>query len=127
MLFISIKIYNVCYIIQNDIYLHEILNIKIMLLPKIEEVLVNLGENIKLARLRRNYSSILVAERAGISRNTLVSIEKGKAGVSIGNYIQVLFVLGLEKDLEKVALDDKLGRKLQDAKIQTRKRAPKKK
>ena len=98
-----------------------------MLLPKIEEVLVNLGENIKLARLRRNFSSQLVAERAGISRSTLISIEKGKAGVSIGNYIQVLFVLGLEKDLEKVALDDKLGRKLQDANIQTRKRVPKKK
>ena len=98
-----------------------------MLLPKIEEVLINLGENIKLARLRRKFSSQLVAERAGISRSTIVSIEKGKAGVSIGNYIQVLFILGLEKDLEKVALDDQLGRKLQDADMQSRKRAPKKK
>jgi len=98
-----------------------------VLLPNVKKILVNLGENIKLARLRRKYSSQLVAERAGISRSTLVSIEKGEPGVSIGNYIQVLFVLGLEKDLEKVALDDKLGRKLQDANIQTRKRAPKKK
>ena len=98
-----------------------------VLLPNVKKVLSNFGENIKLARLRRKYSSQLVAERAGISRSTLVSIEKGEAGVSIGNYIQVLFVLGLEKDLEKVALDDKLGRKLQDANIQTRKRAPKKK
>ena len=98
-----------------------------ILLPKTEKILLNLGERIKLARLRKNYSSELIAERAGISRSTLISVEKGKAGVSIGNYIQVLFVLGLEKDLEKVALDDILGRKLQDANIQTRKRAPKKK
>ena len=98
-----------------------------MLLPKLETVLENLGENIKLARLRRRYSSELVSERAGISRSTLISIEKGKSGVSIGNYLQVLFVLGLEKDVEKIALDDELGRKLQDANLQTKKRAPKRK
>jgi len=98
-----------------------------MLLPKLESVLENLGENIKLARLRRKYSSELVSERAGISRSTLISIEKGKSGVSIGNYLQVLFVLGLEDGFGKIALDDELGRKLQDANLQTRKRAQKRK
>ena len=98
-----------------------------MILPRLETILETLGENIKLARLRRKFSIAQIAERAGIGRNTLISIEKGKAGVAIGNYLQVLFVLGLESDLLQVAQDDDLGRKLQDAQLQTRKRAPKKK
>jgi len=98
-----------------------------MILPQLNIILETLGDNIKLARLRRKFSTEQVAERSGISRSTLISIEKGKAGVAIGNYIQVLFVLGLEKDLLKIAEDDVLGKKLQDAQLQTRKRAPKKK
>lgn len=98
---------------------------KIHLLPKNRRLLENLGENLKLARLRRKLSTTQVAERAGISRATLWSMEKGSANVAIGSYLQVLFVLGLEKDLSKVASDDELGRKLQDAKLSVRKRAPK--
>jgi transcriptional regulator with XRE-family HTH domain len=56
-----------------------------------------------------------VAERAGIARSTLALIEKGTPGVSMSAYLQVLFVLGLEKDLLNVATNDPLGRKLQDA------------
>jgi len=66
-----------------------------------------------------------VSERANISRPTLISIEKGNPNVSIGAYIKVLAVLGLEKDIIKVARDDELGRKLQDANLLIRKRAPK--
>jgi transcriptional regulator with XRE-family HTH domain len=99
---------------------------EIILLPKAEKILLELGENIKLARLRRKLSSEQISERAGISRKTLYSIEKGSSGVSIGYYLQVLFVLGLEKDLLKVASDDILGRKLQDAELLIKKRAPKK-
>ena len=58
-----------------------------------------------------------VAERAGIARSTLQLIEQGEAGVAMSSYLQVLFVLGLEKDLLKVAADDPLGRKLQDAEL----------
>jgi DNA-binding XRE family transcriptional regulator len=67
-----------------------------------------------------------VAERANISRPTLLSIEKGMPGVAIGSYAQVLFVLNLERDLLKVAADDILGRKLQDAELRVKERAPKK-
>ena len=86
----------------------------------------DLGENIKLARLRRKFTSEQVAERAGIVRSTLWQIEKGSTSVSIGTYLQVLFVLGLEKDFEKLAKDDEMGRKLQDAGLLTKERAPKK-
>jgi len=97
-----------------------------VLLPKVQKILEQLGENIKLARLRRKLSAEQVAERAGISRSTLWQIEKGTPSVTMGAYIQVLFVLGLEKDLLQVANDDVLGRKLQDAQLQVKERAPKK-
>jgi len=98
-----------------------------IILPKTRRILTELGENIKLARLRRKLSAEQVAERAGISRPTLVEIEKGSPSVSIGSYLLVLKVLGLEEDLLSVARDDILGRKLQDAKITAGERAPKRK
>ncbi|MBC7889191.1 MAG: helix-turn-helix transcriptional regulator [Ferruginibacter sp.] len=99
---------------------------KEILLPSISRILKELGENIKLARLRRKLSAEQVAERAGISRPTLLSIEKGIPGVSLASCAQVLFVLNLEKDLLKVGADDVLGRKLQDAGLNVKQRAPKK-
>ncbi len=78
-----------------------------------------------MARLRRDLSAEQVAERAGIGRATLTRLEQGKEGVSINVYIKVLSVLGLEGDLLKVAEDDLLGRRLQDAKLTIPKRASK--
>jgi len=98
---------------------------KVVILPKTRRILEEMGENIKLARLRRKFSSEQVAERANISRPTLTAIEKGKPTVSIGSYLLVLQVLGLEKDFLLLAKDDELGRKLQDASISTNERAPK--
>ena len=95
-----------------------------ILLPRAQKPISVLGENIKLARLRRKFSAEQVAERANISRPTLVSIEKGNPNVTIGAYVKVLSVLGLENDIMEVANDDKLGRRLQDAKLIVRERAP---
>jgi transcriptional regulator with XRE-family HTH domain len=99
---------------------------KTVLLPKLTKILEEMGENIKLARLRRKLTTEQVSERAGISRSTLWQVEKGLPSVSLGTYAQVLFVVGLEKDLQLIAKDDVLGRKLQDAELSIRKRAPKK-
>ena len=96
------------------------------LLPSQQRALTTLGENIKYARLRRDLSSEQIAERAGISRNTLIKIEKGDEGVAIGYYFRVLAVLGLDKDILLVAKDDELGRRLQDVKLTVKKRASKK-
>ena len=98
-----------------------------MISPKINKILAQLGENIKLARLRRRLSTQQISERAGISRPTLSAIEKGMPNVSIGLYLQVLFVLGLAEDIINVASDDALGRKLQDANLTVKERAPKSK
>lgn len=97
-----------------------------LLLPTASKILTQLGEDIKLARLRRKLSTEQVAERAGISRSTLWLIEKGTPSVTMGAYLQVLFVMGLEKNLLLMASDDVLGRKLQDAEILVKKRATKK-
>lgn len=93
-------------------------------LPRIQRILEELGENIRLARLRRWLSATQVAERAGMARTTLTNIEKGHPGVGIGQYLNVLKVLGLEEDFLLLAKDDVLGRKLQDAALETGQRAP---
>ena len=98
-----------------------------ILLPQTQEILNQMGEQIRLARLRRHLSAELVAERAGISRVTLSNIEKGSPSVAIGSYAAVLHALnGMDKDLLLIAKDDELGRKLQDLELPTRRRAPKK-
>ncbi len=97
---------------------------QIYLLPRAEEALKTLGENLRLARLRRNITSKLQAERAGISLMTLHKVEHGSPSVAIGNYLQVLITLGMEGEVANLAANDPLGRKLQDlGLVRTRQRA----
>ena len=84
------------------------------------------GEQIKLARLRRNLSVAQVAERATCSSLTVSRIEKGVPTVAIGIYLRVLFALQLDDDILALAKDDELGRALQDMNLPPRKRASKK-
>lgn len=98
-----------------------------ILLPRHRKVLAGLGENLKLARLRRRLSAEQVAERAGISRATLYHIERGSPNVAMGSYFLVMRVLGLEGDFARLGADDALGRRLQDASLVTKQRAPKRK
>lgn len=95
------------------------------ILPKNLKILKELGEHIQLARLRRKLSAEQIHERTGLGRKTIHNIEQSLPTVAIGSYLQVLFVLGLEKDVNLVAAADPLGRKLQDAGIISNKRAPK--
>lgn len=83
--------------------------------PTLKQTLKLLGENIRLARLRRKISMEMLSERAGMSRNTLRAIERGDSAVTLGAYGSVLFCLGLDNDLLLIAKDDPLGRRLQDA------------
>ena len=94
------------------------------LYPSSARSLLALGQRIKDARLRRRFSAETVAARAGINRQTLTKIEQGVSSVTMGNYFQVLVVLGLDKDMNSVAGDDVLGRRLQDAELPQRSRAP---
>jgi transcriptional regulator with XRE-family HTH domain len=92
---------------------------KTIILPKHKLILEEMGQNIKLARKRRKLLTTQISERADVSRSTLFLIEQGDEGVSIGNYFNVLRVLGLEMDFLKLASDDILGRKLQDLELLT--------
>lgn len=96
----------------------------ITLLPATQRHLADLGENLRLARLRRQLSALQISERAGISPPTLRAIERGDPNVSMGAYASVLLCLGLDKQLAQVGREDELGRKLQDAQISVGKRAP---
>lgn len=90
---------------------------KQIVFPKHKKILDIFGENMKLARKRRKLTTIQVAERADISRNTLYLIEKGNPGVSVGAVFNVMRVLGLQDDFLKLAADDEFGRKLRDIEL----------
>ena len=97
-------------------------------MPDTEEILRIMGEQIKLARLRRNLSVELVAERAGISRTSVWKVESGNPAVAMGIYAAVLHALNrMDQDLLLVAKDDEMGRALQDLELVARKRAPRRK
>ena len=85
------------------------------LLPATELRLQQLGERLRLARLRRRLTGKQVAERAGMTPITLRSLENGSSGVTIGAYLAVMQTLGAEKDLDLLLKDDTLGRDLHDA------------
>jgi transcriptional regulator with XRE-family HTH domain len=87
------------------------------LLPATSELLHQFGERLRLARLRRRLSAKQVAERAGMHPMTLRSLERGGSGVTIGAYLAVMQVLGIEKELDHLAQADTLGRSLQDARL----------
>ena len=97
----------------------------VILSPKTQKILLSVGEQIKLARLRRKLSAALVSDRAGISRATLWAIENGSPTVSFGAYVSVLCALGLGNDILLLAKDDILGRTFQDLNLLPKKRAPK--
>jgi len=89
------------------------------LLPATNRLLQEIGERLRLARLRRRLQAKQVAERAGMTTMTLRAIERGSPGVTIGAYVSVMQVLQLERGLSTLAQDDPLGRQLQDKAIES--------
>lgn len=102
--------------------------VKFMHVPiPVLSALKKLGSDIKDARKRRRIPLALMEERAGISRYTIIKIEKGQPTTSIGNYATVLFVLGMVDRLRDLvdSVHDVIGRQLQDEVLPKRIRFPK--
>ena len=95
------------------------------LYPSQDRLLRALGARLRQARLRRRFTVVQVAERAAVSRPTINKVEQGDATVTLGTYLRVLTVLGLEGDLDLLAAADPVGRRLQDAELTVPRRAPK--
>ena len=93
------------------------------LFPQTERRAEALGERLRLARLRRRMSLAELAARVGVTRHTLSRLERGDLSASLGVLAQVLAVLGLEEDLDRLARDDELGQRLQDAALRRPRRA----
>ena len=88
----------------------------------VKRALVKLGADIRASRLRRRISTTVMAERAAVTRTTIYKVEKGDAGVSIGTYATVLFILGLIErlgDLSDVHYDD-IGLQLEEMRLPRR-------
>lgn len=85
--------------------------------PRAQKQLIALGLRLRLARKRRKLGTELFAERMGVSRETLRRLEKGDASIAMGTFMRALRVLGLDSDLDRLAADDELGRKLQDLEL----------
>ena len=93
---------------------------------KLEQKMQIVGEQIRLARLRRNLSIAQVAERATCSPVTINRVETGAPTVAIGIYLRVLYALQLDDDILLLAQKDDMGRALQDLALKHRERASKK-
>ncbi len=94
----------------------------LMLPIPVRRALRKLGQDIRDARLRRRIPTAIMAERASISRTTLNKIEKGDPGVSLGNYANVLFVLGMAERLGELAdvTTDAVGLGLEEQRLPQR-------
>ena len=98
-------------------------NSEMVIMPKTLINLRALGENIKLARLRRNFSQKLICERAGISRPTLIRVEQGSPDVSIGVYANVMLAIGnADDELANLLKEDQLGRTILELGLKVHKR-----
>lgn len=90
-----------------------------------EEKLKKMGQRIKKARLRRNISAEMISKQAGIGESTFYAIEHGVSTVSLGAYAAVLSILGLNNDLDSIAVDEEAKKQLYEQNLVKRKRASK--
>jgi DNA-binding XRE family transcriptional regulator len=82
----------------------------------VTRALRKLGHDLRDARRRRRIPAEIAAQRASISRPTLLKIEKGDPGVAVGSYATLLFVLGLTERLAELAdpAHDAVGLQLEE-------------
>ena len=92
----------------------------------VEQALTRLGESLRTARIRRNFTIDEVAKKIGTGRRAVMDAERGKASTGVGVYIALLWVYDLLSQLSDVAnpAKDEQGLRLvaSKEKIRARKR-----
>ena len=71
--------------------------------PAASQALKSLGQNLAVARIRRNESQRVWAKRLGVSIPTLIRLEQGDAGVGIGIVATALWLIGRAAALPELA------------------------
>ena len=85
-----------------------------------EQLLMELGERLRNARLRRKLTASAVAASARVSRVTVHRAERGEPAIASGTLIRIMGVLDLAGNFALLARDDKMGRLLQDSQLRPR-------
>lgn len=93
---------------------------KLRIYPREQKVLTEFGERLRLARLRRSISTETMAKRADCSRMTLHKAELGSPSVALGTYLRILAALHMYEEINLLARDDEVGRRLQDLELPKR-------
>lgn len=88
-----------------------------VLFPKQQKVLTNFGEDLLLALKRRKLTKKMMCDRTGFDNKTVNKVFAGDPGVSIGVYLKVMAVLGMEENFAELAAHDEVGIKLQNIKL----------
>src|ERR1700674_161769 len=90
----------------------------------VEQAVTRLGESLRTARIRRNFTIDEVAKKIGTGRRAVMDAEKGKASSGVGIYIALLWVYDLLSQLNDVAnpVKDEQGLTLLASKEKTRAR-----
>jgi len=79
------------------------MSLRTKLPDKVSQALKKLGSDINEARRRRQITTTAMSRKAKISRPTLTKVEQGHAGVSVGNYASILYVLGMADRVADIA------------------------
>lgn len=85
--------------------------------PAAQRQILALGQRLRAARLRRGMSQAILAERVGVTIQTLGKLEAGNPSTSVATLMRVLQMLGLGQDIDLLAAKDEQGRAIQDSQL----------
>lgn len=69
------------------------------------QLLLQFGDRLRRLRKAQGLGTVEMADRVGITRNTLRAVESGDPAPSLGTYLRVMSALGVSGDLALLAID----------------------
>ncbi|MEB0033227.1 helix-turn-helix transcriptional regulator [Undibacterium sp. RTI2.1] len=74
-----------------------------LMAPEMLARIRSLGLRIRQARIHRKWRQEDLVSRSGFSRSTIDAIERGEPGTAISSYLHVLWIMGLDRELDLIA------------------------